>query len=322
MTTILLGPQRFTVTMPAAVRSLEVDGPIAMINAGWEEREDDDAELAGHLQGRGRNLRLYHRLIDVMTKDTAFAAGALAFRERQHELRGFYGLRLQAAVDTAHAVLLRSSPHGLKTAAFTGAIQVIRDVDRWYAAQLKELYRDMDRQVSVWESPVIGWHRGEIQAMLADCVAVVIAGGDVGVLLQAFRLFSLELPEELPVVAWSAGAMALTEQVVLFHDFTTQEVTAPELHDHGLGRVPGIIALPHARDRLRLDDPERLAVFARRFPDRQLVLLDRGTILRFPDRGLLAPAGARVITRDGAVVTVPERAGAGPDAASAEGNRR
>ncbi|EWT06774.1 hypothetical protein N864_17500 [Intrasporangium chromatireducens Q5-1] len=309
MTTILLGPQRFTVTVTAAVRSLDVDGPIAMVNAGWLEREEDDAELAGLLDGRGRNLRLYHRLVDVMTKDTAFAKGALAFREQQEELRGFYGLRLQAAVDTVRAVRQRSSPHGLKSAALTSAVQAVRDVDRWYASQLKELYREMGRHVSVWESPVIGWHRGEIEATLDGCVAIVIAGGHVGVLLQAFRLFSLELPEELPVVAWSAGAMALTERVVLFHDFTHQEVTAPEFHDHGLGRLPGIIALPHARRRLHLDDPQRLALLARRFPRKQLVLLDEGTVLLFPTADSPAPPGARVIAHDGTIETVDDDGG-------------
>ncbi|MGN6754034.1 MAG: Type 1 glutamine amidotransferase-like domain-containing protein [Intrasporangium sp.] len=306
MTTILLGPQRFTVTVTAAVRALDVDGPIAMVNAGWLEREEDDGELASLLDGRGRNLRLYHRMVDVMTKDTAFAKGALAFREQQEELRDFYGLRLQAAVDTVRAVRHRSSPHGLKSAAFASAAQAVRDVDRWYAAQLKGLYREMGRHVSVWESPVIGWHRGEIEAMLEGCAAVVIAGGHVGVLLQAFRLFSLELPEEIPVVAWSAGAMALTDRVVLFHDFTHQEVTAPEYHDRGLGRLPGIIALPHARRRLRLGDPDELALLARRFPRKQLVLLDDGTFLRFPTGDAPAPPGARVIADDGTVETVDD----------------
>ena len=32
MRTILLGPQRFQVTAPAALRSLGVDGPVATIN--------------------------------------------------------------------------------------------------------------------------------------------------------------------------------------------------------------------------------------------------------------------------------------------------
>ena len=71
MTTILLGPQRFTTTVGATVRSLGLDGPIAMINSGWEERESEDAELAGHLDGRGVNLQLHHRMMDVLDEGRA-----------------------------------------------------------------------------------------------------------------------------------------------------------------------------------------------------------------------------------------------------------
>lgn len=314
MSTTLLGPQRFRTTVREVVRSLGVDGPIAVIASGWEERESDDGELDGQLDGRCRNLRLYHRLVDVLTKDTVFAAGALRFREQWEELRSFYGVRLQAAVDAAHAVLHRSSPHGIKTAAFASAVQAVRDVDEWYAATLKQLYRELGTSVRAEESPVVGWHRGEIDAMLRDCPALVLPGGHVGVLLQSLRLFAITVPPELPVVAWSAGAMALTERVVLFHDHTPQEVTAAEYFDRGLARVPGVIALPHAKRRLRLDDRERVAVLARRFAPKQLLLLDDGAIVRFPTGSTQVPPGARVLGPDGTVRTVETSATGGDDA--------
>ena len=49
------------------------------------------------------------------------------------------------------------------------------------------------------------------------CLAV--AGGHVGMLLRTMQFFSVRPPAELPVVAWSAGAMAMTRTVVLFNDF-------------------------------------------------------------------------------------------------------
>mgnify|MGYP001051160080 CR=1 FL=1 len=51
MRTIILGPQRFTVRATSALRSLETSGPVAVINAGWEEREDDVSELDAALGG-------------------------------------------------------------------------------------------------------------------------------------------------------------------------------------------------------------------------------------------------------------------------------
>ena len=56
MNVTLLGPQRRTVAARAAVRELMPDGPIATINAGWQERESETAELDDVLGGRMRNL--------------------------------------------------------------------------------------------------------------------------------------------------------------------------------------------------------------------------------------------------------------------------
>ena len=54
--------------------------------------------------------------------------------------------------------------------------------------------------------------------MLGRRGALAIAGGHVGVLLRCLKLFGVSPPAELPVVAWSAGAMALTDRVVLYND--------------------------------------------------------------------------------------------------------
>lgn len=303
-TTILLGPQRFTTTVGSTVRSLGVTGRIAMVNSGWEERESDDAELAGHLDGRGVNLRLHHRMLDVLTKDKHFAAAALAFRDRVDELRAFYGIRLQAATDAVHAVAHRTSIHAVGPIAEEAAIEAVREVDRWYAAELADLYGAVRATAPRDESGTIGWHRGEIGAVLDECEAVVIAGGNVRTLMRTLRVFDVALRPEQAVVAWSAGAMALTDQVVLFHDFTSHGVTAAEVHDTGLGRLPGVIALPHAKRRLRLDDRERMSVLARRFDEHRLLLLDDGAVVRFPDGATALPPGARVIDRTGQVSVV------------------
>lgn len=300
-TTILLGPQRFTTTVGATVRSLDIGGRIAMVNSGWEERESDDAELAGHLDGRGVNLNLHHRMLDVLGKDAQIAAAALALRDRMDELRAFYGIRLQAAIDAVQAVAHRTSIHDMGPVAEDAAIAAVRDVDRWYAGQLEELYQQARATAAPDESGTVGWHRGEIGAVLDECEAVVIAGGNVRTLLWTLRFFDVALRPEQTVVAWSAGAMALTDEVVLFHDFTPLGVTAAEVHDRGLGRLPGVIALPHAKRRLRLDDHERMSVLARRFAEHRLLLLDDGAVVRFPDGVTELPDGARVIDRTGHV---------------------
>jgi hypothetical protein len=319
--TVLLGPQRFMTTAGSTLRALALEGPVATITAGWEEREDQDGELNEVLDGRGRNLRLWHRTFDVLGKDERFAAAAIAFRDRHDELQSFYRLRLEGALDTVYAVQRRSSTHGTAAAALDDAVAAVRHLDDWYSAQLKDLYREFDAKAPAHESEVNAWHRGELAGMLADSAALVITGGHVGSLLRALRLFALPISRELPVIAWSAGAMALTDKVVLFHDHAPQGSHEAEVYDRGLGRVPGIIALPHARRRLRLDDRRRCGVLARRFPHHRLLLLDDGTSAVF-DGGTSAafdgevraggehaaygplPHGVRVLTTDGVVQEV------------------
>lgn len=302
MTTILLGPQRFTITVETTVRALGIEGPVAVINSGWEERESDDDELGRHLHGRARNLRLFHRLVDTLAKDHTFAAEALRFRDRHDELCAFYGIRLQGAVDTVAAVAHRTSLQSIGPIAEAAAVETVRDIDRWYSAQLATLYAEI-AESSARSSDLISSHRGEIAALLDECEAVVMPGGNVRALLRTLHLFDVRIPPEKPVIAWSAGAMALTDEVVLFHDFGSSGVTVPEVHDTGLGRVPGLIALPHAKRRLRLDDHERMSLLAKRFPEFELLLLDDGAVVRIDD-ALGLPPGARVLALDGSVTTV------------------
>jgi hypothetical protein len=100
------------------------------------------------------------------------------------------------------------------------------------------------------------------------------------------------------VIAWSAGAMALTDRIVLFHDRSPQGSGHPEVFGQGLGVLHGVVALPHARARLLLDDTPRMAVFARRFAPARCVLLENGTRVDTDGDGT-CPPGTRVLTGDG-----------------------
>ena len=92
---------------------------------------------------------------------------------------------------------------------------------------------------------------------------------------------------------------------MLFHDFGPEGASEAEVFDRGLGRVRGVVALPHARRRLRLDDRDRCAVMARRFTDQHCVLLDDGTALEFGESAEL-PSGARILGIDGTIHEMSE----------------
>ena len=191
MRTVLLGPQRFMTTAGTALRSLGVEGPVATINAGWEEREDVVDELDTVLGGDTRHLRLYHRSLDVIAKDAEFGSAALAFRDRHDALLAMYRLRLQNAMDGVYAVQRRTREGDGRArdehpahAALDDSIAVVRHVDNWYGTELKNLYAEIDAAAPIDGSGVIGWHRGELAELLGQSAAVVLTGGHVGTLLR------------------------------------------------------------------------------------------------------------------------------------------
>ena len=57
----LLGPQRIKTTLGRVLKDAGIDGDIASVTAGWQEREDEVEELQAQLRGRGVSLRLHSR---------------------------------------------------------------------------------------------------------------------------------------------------------------------------------------------------------------------------------------------------------------------
>jgi hypothetical protein len=116
------------------------------------------------------------------------------------------------------------------------------------------------------------------------------------------------------VIAWSAGAMALADRIVLFHDRSPLGPGHSEVYGSGLSVVRDVVLLPHARARLLLDDTPRMAVFAQRFAPARCLPLEAGTRVALsgdgssglPGGGL--PAGTRVLGEDGHVTAVREAA--------------
>ena len=278
-----------------------------MINAGWEEREAEDAELRGVLDDRGVNLSLYGRAVEALGSDRDLRIAIREHRTRHAELRAFYGIRLQAAWHTVFAVMRRTSKDDIAAGARRSATQALRDVDDWYAYEVARIVETTATSKVVQSSEALARQRREVAEIVSEAAVVAIAGGHVGILMETLRLLDVVIPEQTPVIAWSAGAMAVCDPVVLFHDFAPQGVTAPEVHDRGLGRLRGVIPLPHARRRLALEDRERMALFAHRFATHRLVPLDDGTIVRFSgqvgagDAAAVLPEGARYVNSDGVV---------------------
>jgi hypothetical protein len=150
---------------------------------------------------------------------------------------------------------------------------------------------------------VITEHRAQVAAIVADSSGLVIAGGHVGVLLRTLRVFALDKIAKPPLIAWSAGAMALAERVILYHDMAPQGPGNAEVYAEGLGTYSGVLPFPHAKRRLRLTDEDHVGLMARRFAPWKCLLLADGARIDLVD-GAALPTGARTLDPGGGISTV------------------
>jgi peptidase E len=306
----VLGPQRQQRTLAAVIEAfgLAKNARIATVTAGWEEREDEDRELHEHLWGRSVNLRLYERSDAAVREDHELRAGARWRTERLREVQELYRVRVAHALEAARELFRREpSKNGPDLLALerAGAIETLRDLDREHE-QLVGAIRD--EFVARWhpvERPSVLRQRAEVEGLLADVPVVCVAGGHVAILLDVLRLFDFPtLLGERTLIAWSAGAMALSERVVLFHDSPPQGQGSAEVLETGLGVVRGLLPLPHASDRLKLDDERRVAQFALRFRPMVCVPLDFGQWLTHDGKHWRAHGGTRRMSEEGHLVAV------------------
>jgi hypothetical protein len=296
---ILLGPQRRP-TVDGVVRSLGLAGPIATITAGWQEREPDDGLLSTLVGGQAVNLGLYRRWLDVQDRDPEYAAGSRRLAGVLGELEDTYLLRLDYALQAVYALQHRPGGDAL---AVSDAIAAVRELDAAHLHQVDSARGEFFAGLRPHDRPVIAEHRAAVAGLLGEASALVIAGGHVGVLAEVLHLFNVAAAPLAQVIAWSAGAMALADRIVLFHDRSPQGPGHPEVYGAGLSLLRGVVLLPHARARLLLDDTQRMAVFARRFAPARCILLETGARLDVGGGGAWPP-GTRVLAGDGHVTTL------------------
>jgi hypothetical protein len=299
---VLLGPQRLRPTLVRAVGEVGVTGPVAAVTAGWQEREDEIDELSAHLARPVYNLRLHHRGEDVLARDPEMFLAWGDLLDRRRKLSDLYRLRLAHAKGAARALWSSSMDPDLVAPELEAAIEALRALDARHLVRMRELWDAFASEWRLDEREAILEHRAEVAGILARCEALALAGGHVQVLLDRLLVFGVpEMAAHLPVFAWSAGAMVASERVVLFHDDPPQGAGNAEVMSPGLGLVTGVVPFPHARRRLRLTDPARVGLLARRFAPARCFAMDEGARLDWDSGQGLVERQAFELLADGAL---------------------
>jgi hypothetical protein len=300
-TVTLLGPQHTEPTVAQVIRALGARGPAAVITAGWQEREDEPASLP-ELGIQHVNLGLHARGDDVFRKDPVLAAAKKGRQARLKLMQDFYRIRLDHADQAARAISVRHVDPRILADERAASLAAVRRLDQEHIERCRYVRDQLSAELPAADREVVRRHRRELAALIAHTDLVVIAGGHIAVLLNRIRLFGLvELFGGRPILAWSAGAMLLTERVVLFHDNPPHGRGIAEVLDEGLGLVRDLVVLPEPKLRLRLDDRARVAQYAGRFAPSACVAMDGAARITVKGGAVVAAEGVQRLAETGAV---------------------
>lgn len=297
---VLLGAQRFDPTLRQVVDAQGVRGRTALITAGWQERELEDEELSAHLGGDTVNLRLHARADVVFAKDREFHQ---AHRQRQLHLRHLqeiYRIRLEHAFEADRDVHTYDAPMAIREEVYQSSLEAIRTLDTWHLGHCRSVREEFNERYKPLERDGVVRQREQLEKLLAECTSVAIAGGHIAVLVNRLALFGIDtLIAGRPVFAWSAGAMAVTDRIVLFHDSPPEGRPACQVLDEGLGYLPSTVVLPNPELRLDLGASDRVSLMARRFAPGSCITMPARSWVVWSQGRITASEGVTALHTDG-----------------------
>ncbi len=305
---VLLGPQPEYQSLRLGLTRLNINAPVALITAGWEDDESDPRKLAplmDALPENSFNLDLFQRSEELFKADPALIQ---ALRDRQDELRllrDLYRDRLELALEAARLTNRRRNERLDFAVERLSALEAVQLLDRQYYLRTCQICDAWESRMNTSSRPHVVRHTNEIRESLSHASAIVIGGGHSAIILNRLKIFEiLESQILLPVIAWSGGAMALADQVVFFHDSPPQGRGDAELLRAGMAMFDKFLPLPDARNRLMLDDREKVALFANRFDRYQCVVFDEQTLMDRMDGHWWFSAGLQRLGADGSLQQV------------------
>jgi len=297
---ILLGPQNPVPNLRQAIEAINADGPIVVITAGWRDSEgeiDEMREIAGRPL---EDLKLYQRAEEVFAHEPALRELQRERQDKLTALQRLYRIRLAPTLTAARKLMRTRAEPELLRLEQRAAISQLRALDTHHLRRIRSIHQNFNRRRAGLDIPRALVQRDEVHRLVENAGLVLIAGGHVAVLLNRIRLFGLDqLLAQKPVIAWSAGAMAMTDRIVLFHHSAPQGKRDAELLDAGLGIVHRRVLLPHASTRLDWSNRRRMALFSRRFSPAQCCTLDNGSMIQLDAEQVTDVSDSYIVARTG-----------------------
>lgn len=280
---LILGPQRPALTLDGAMQAAGLDdGPVAVVTAGWQEAEGDIDPIRKVLSQPIHDVGLYRLSRQLFQAEPELHNRYRQRQDRLAEQQALYRQRLRQ-----HAIAVRRTLKASGTPAVIAperrhAIAQLRALDRHHLRQVENAQLRFGSEFNVNSNRTLALATEKLHAELDNFPTVILAGGNLPVLLNRLRLFSLDdVLSRKHVVAWSAGAMLLGERIVLFHERMPQGLRDAEILDRGFGLLAKTIVMPDATNRLRTGNTLRMSAMSRRFSPATCCLLNNGSSVLF-----------------------------------------
>ncbi|MEM7082674.1 MAG: Type 1 glutamine amidotransferase-like domain-containing protein [Pseudomonadota bacterium] len=298
---LLLGPQRPTINLDAAMERANLGADdVAVISAAWQEAEGDIDDVRALTRCPLFDLQIYRRAEALFLSDDALREAHSIRQRRLKQQQSLYRLRLKQLTLAAREILTANGDADAIAEERRHAISQLRALDRHHVRQMDKIHAEFNEQFNVDSYAELRRYVDAIREDLARCSGVLITGGNVMVLLNRLQLFGMgSLLHDKPLIAWSAGAMVLTERIVLYHDRMPQGRREPEIISRGLGVLPEIVLLPDARNRLDTGRAAHIGLFSRRFSPAVCLTLDSGSLIQVEDGRYTDSIAVNTFSRDG-----------------------
>ncbi len=305
---ILLGPQALKPTLGAVVDEIDAGGPVAVITAGWQEWESELGGVRDQLGDAIVPLRLYERAEAVWRQDPGLRDAHRAMQSDLRQIRQLYSRQLDRAAEAWMELLVAGGAERIVGPERAAALGAIQRLDAHHLDRIRSIQADFRAAMKLAERPSVVRFRDEIRAELESCPVVVVEGGHAAVIHNRITLFDLvDDLRERTVIGCAGGAMVLCERVALYNDSPAIGRGNAEIGLPGFGLVPGVVAVPDAAARLRIDDPRRMRRLALRMAPARCAVLDPGDRIDWDGVSLRA-RGSRVVDEEGRLMPWSEAA--------------
>ena len=301
----LMGHQRDSGSLQEILERWEIDGPVALISAGWEEDEEDDQWVRDAIDVEVINSKLYQFADELFLADQEVLALLRERQDRLRELRDVNEVQTTRLSEIARELWMRMETQASSVPAYHATMQHLRDVDRRYLESIGTVIGEYDRRMDSEHRPSIQAYRQRTRDQISECSGLLLAGGHVGVLLNRLYLSGILDQLEVPVIAWSGGAMALGDRVYWYDHNAPHGKGEIEVSRRGMCWYRGVQLFPLAAERLHLSEPVEMALLANRLEATGLAMGPESR-LEWDKAGQFHVRGVRCLGVDGTLEDWPE----------------